>query len=386
MCIINHILSHMHGCANWCHETSLTLSIVNWLNAVCHCQCCSHTLTFISTPLTHISLNRVCPSITNYLTSSIHFSPILKENRYHLFPLFLCWCVQRSGAILRSPTWSANANAEKVMVGKQMLDNIYLLLFFTFTKMQTQHWLCQSITHLPGCSRKHVLSIDRTHSSTNVPKDANRMACLEKAMLWMTFFAFKWNSSAVHTQTQQLSFLFNPQNSSKNMHTSAPFLVQAISVRKCFNHKEFLRGDHILTWPQEKHAKLCASLITVYPICMDVQTDAMKPHQPHPWNIGSMQSAIANVVATLWPSFLPPSNMHFFESRLSIHHKLPYWQHSLQPHSEGEYQPTLYAHCMLLRTKEWHHSEESPMVSKCKHTKKDDQPTNARQYIFIALL
>ena len=27
---------------------------------------------------------------------------------------------------------------------------------------------------------------------------------------------------------------------------------------------------------------------------------------------------------TLWPLFLPPSDMHFTESRLSIHHKLPY--------------------------------------------------------------
>ena len=32
MCIINHIPSHMHGCANWCHETSSTLSMDNWLN------------------------------------------------------------------------------------------------------------------------------------------------------------------------------------------------------------------------------------------------------------------------------------------------------------------------------------------------------------------
>ena len=53
MCILNHILSHMHGCANWCHETSSTLSMDNWLNTVCHCQCCSHNLNFISTTLWH---------------------------------------------------------------------------------------------------------------------------------------------------------------------------------------------------------------------------------------------------------------------------------------------------------------------------------------------
>ena len=56
MCIINHSLFHMHGCANWCHETSSTSSMEHWLNAVCHCLCCSHTLTFISTTLWHAFL------------------------------------------------------------------------------------------------------------------------------------------------------------------------------------------------------------------------------------------------------------------------------------------------------------------------------------------
>ena len=55
---------------------------------------------------------------------------------------------------------------------------------------------------------------------------------------------FRTKFKVARTQTQQFSF---PQNSSKNMHTSAPSLVQAISIRICFNHKEFLRGDHILT-------------------------------------------------------------------------------------------------------------------------------------------
>ena len=106
-------------------------------------------------PLTCISLNHVSPFITNYLIGSIHFSPILKENLCHIFVPFLCWCVQRSGAILRSPTWSANADTQKRMVSKQILDNICLLPFyFTFTKTQTQHWLCQSIAHLSVLLRK----------------------------------------------------------------------------------------------------------------------------------------------------------------------------------------------------------------------------------------
>ena len=99
----------MHGCANWCHETSLTLSMENWLNAMCHCQChFPHSDLHFYHPLTCISLNHVCPFITNYLIGSIHFSPILKENLYHLLAPFLRWYVQGSNIILRSPTWSAN--------------------------------------------------------------------------------------------------------------------------------------------------------------------------------------------------------------------------------------------------------------------------------------
>ena len=122
MCIINHSLSHMHGCAYWCHETSLTLSIDNWLNAICHCQFHfpQSDLHFYH-PLSCISLNRVCPFITNYLTSSIHFSPTLKENLYHLLMPMDCWYVQRSAAILRSPPWSAHTSTQKRTMRKQML-------------------------------------------------------------------------------------------------------------------------------------------------------------------------------------------------------------------------------------------------------------------------
>ena len=160
--------------------------------------------------------------------------------------------------------------------------------------------------------------------------------------------------------------------------------MQAIYMGKCFKHKPPLRGAHTLMWPKEKHSKLCASLTTFYLICMNVQTDAMKPHQPYPWTIDPMQFAIANAVFTLWPSFLPTSDMHSSESCLSHHHKLPYWQHSLQHHSEGESLPPPYAHWLLMRTKECSNPEESNMVSKCKHTKEDGPQTNSGQYTFIA--
>ena len=141
----------MYGCANWCHETSLTLSIDNWLNAVCHCQCrFPHSTLHFYHPDMHFCES--CLSmIINYLTSSIHFSPILKENFYHLFAPILCWYVQRSGAILRNQPWSANVNTQKKMVSKQILNNICLLPFaFTFKKMQTQYWLCRS-KHMYAC-------------------------------------------------------------------------------------------------------------------------------------------------------------------------------------------------------------------------------------------
>ena len=84
------------------------------------------------------------------------------------------------------------------------------------------------------------------------------------------------------------------------------------------------------------------------------------------------------------PDFYHPK-MPFSESNLSIHHKLPYRQHSLQPHSEGEYLLPPYVHCVLICTKGWGQSEESNMVSKCNHKKDYGQETNAAQYSFLAL-
>ena len=173
MCTINCILSLMHGCTNSCNETSSTSSSTDhWLNAVHHCQFHSCTLHFISSTLTCISLNHVSLFSTDYLFSSIHFSPILQENLYHFFAPFACWYVQRSGAILRNPTCSANANKQKWMIRKQMLDNIHFLSsYFTFKK-KCKHiftWLHQTITYLHACSRKHALSIGKTDSPTDVP-------------------------------------------------------------------------------------------------------------------------------------------------------------------------------------------------------------------------
>ena len=49
----------------------------HWLNALCHCQCHSHALHFISRTLTYVSLNQVSLFIRNYLSGGIYFSPIL---------------------------------------------------------------------------------------------------------------------------------------------------------------------------------------------------------------------------------------------------------------------------------------------------------------------
>ena len=140
-------------------------------------------------PLTCIPLNHVFPFTTNYLIGSIYSSTILKENLYHLLMPMECWCVQRSAAILRIPTWSAS-ECWTISISYPL---------FHIQEIQTQYWLHKSITHLPGCSRKPALSIDRRQWCTNVPKDAYSMACLVKAMLWTTFFVFKKISIAVHT-------------------------------------------------------------------------------------------------------------------------------------------------------------------------------------------
>ena len=127
MCTIHGILSPMHWCAESRNETSSTLSMDHWLNAVCHCQCHSCIPNLISRTLTCISLNHVSPLITNYLSGSIHFSAILQKNLYHLLVPILCWHVQRNGAILRNRTCSANTNTQKWMVRKQILENIHFL-------------------------------------------------------------------------------------------------------------------------------------------------------------------------------------------------------------------------------------------------------------------
>ena len=65
-----------------------------------------------------------------------------------------------------------------------------------------------------------------------------------------------------------------------------------------------LGSSHTCVAAQKACQTVC--IITyILSICMDMQTDAMKLHQPYLWTIGSMQSAASNAIPTLWPSFLP---------------------------------------------------------------------------------
>ena len=160
MCTIHGILSPMHWCAESHNETSSTLSMDHWLNAVCHCQWHSCNRHFISRTLKCISLNNVSPLITNYLFSSIHFSPILKENLHHHFAPISRWYKQRSGAILRDPTCPANANTQKWMVRKQMLDNIFLLTFYSTLKKNKNKYVIISIHNTSACLLEETCSFD----------------------------------------------------------------------------------------------------------------------------------------------------------------------------------------------------------------------------------
>ena len=145
------------------------------------------------------------------------------------------------------------------------------------------------------------------------------MGYLAKIVLWTTFFAFKQNSSAVHIQTQQYSFLFNPQNSSQNMHTSVPSLVPRISMRKGFKHKSLLRGVHTLTGLQGK------AFQTICIINNSLSHASMCKLMP--WSIVKLihgQLAQCNLplplpmpFPTLKPSFLPP--WHAFLWITSVH-------------------------------------------------------------------
>ena len=101
---------------------------------------------------------------------------------------------------------------------------------------------------------------------------------------------------------------------------------------------------------------------------------------------GSMHWAICQCCSHTLALHFYHLDMHYPHSCLSSHHNLPYQQHSLQPHSEEEFLPPPYTQRMLMCTKEFRHPDESNMVSKCKHTKEDDQETNAGQYPFLALL
>ena len=171
----------MHGCAIPRDGTSSTLSMSHWLNEVCHCQCHSNTLHCISSTLAYISLNQVSPFLRNYLSGSIYICSVLQQNFYHLFAPVFRWYVQRTGASLRNPTWSANAKAQN-QDGQQTNDAQYslLVLLSHIQETKTHHWQNQTMMHLPQRLRKHALSIGRICSCTNVPKDANCMSSVAK--------------------------------------------------------------------------------------------------------------------------------------------------------------------------------------------------------------
>ena len=318
-----------------------------------------HTLTFISITLWHAFL---------WITS-VHSSQVTLLAAFTSAPFW-----RRISTTLLHPSCADTCTKEVkpswgVQHGQQTNAAQYPFLahFFIFKKTQTQYSLRNSIAHLPGCSRKHALSIGRTHWCTNVPKDDNLHGVFGKSNDLNDILCFQRKFKCIPYSNSATKLPIEPSELIKKHAHKCPILVQAISMRKCFNHKPLLGGAHILTSAQKKHANLRASLITFYPICIWMC-------KLMPWNFINLihrQLAQCSVplpmpFPTLWSLFLPPSVMHFSESRLSIHHKLPYRQHSLQHHSEGESLPPLCTLLVLICAKEWRHPEESNMVSKCK--------------------
>ena len=388
MRITNHILSHMHECANWCHETSLLLSMDNWLNAVCHCQSHLHTLTFIFTTLACISLNYACPIITNYLTSSIHFSPIVKENLYHLFAPFLCWYVQRSGAILSETNMFSKCKHTKED-GQQTSAGQYPFIALLVH--------IQANANIALFASKHNTSISLLQGTFsfywdnalmhNCPKRCQSHGMFGKSNALNNIFAFKENSSAVSYSNSAIKLPIQPSELIKKHAHKCPIpnaghlhdkmlQTQTTSLGSSHTHMTARKAcqtmciiNHILS-----HMHGCANWCheTSLTLSMDNWLNAVCHCQCHSHNLTFISTTLTCISS---------------ESRLSIHHKLPYKQHSLQPHSEGESLPPPYAHsCADMYKGVSCLPEESNMVSKCKHTKQDGQQKNAWQYPFIALL
>ena len=195
----------MHGCANWCHETSLTLSIDNWLNAVCHCQChFPHSTLHFYHPDMHFCESRL--SIHHKLPYKQHsLQPHSEEESLPPLSALL--------VLMRTKEWCHPEESNMVSKCKHTEEDgqqtnagqypFITLLFYIQENANTALTASKSIIHLPSCLREHAPFIGKTNWCTNVPEDSNHLACLAKAMLWMTFFAFRENSSVVHTQTQQ---------------------------------------------------------------------------------------------------------------------------------------------------------------------------------------
>ena len=163
MCIINHILFHMHWCVNWCNKTWSTLCINNWLNGVCHCSCRSHTLTFISTTLTCISLNHICHS--SQITSQAAFTSAPFWRRIPTTSLCPLYADVNKGVV---PSWGINHGEQMQKHRRGGSPNkcwtpyIYSLLFSIQENANTA-LTASKHTHLPNCSRKHMLFVLTEH-------------------------------------------------------------------------------------------------------------------------------------------------------------------------------------------------------------------------------
>ena len=136
----------------------------------------------------------------------------------------------------------------------------------------------------------------------------------------------------------------------------------------------------------KKHNKLHAPLVKLYSMhgCAKLIE----------WNlIGPMAQKIRSIWCLLLLMSFPNSafhlqysGIHFFNLELFIDQQLPHVQHSLQPPTLPKFPQFPCTHCVLICTKEWHHSKEPNMSSKCKHREKDDQVHITRQRQFLLLL
>ena len=79
-------------------------------------------------------------------------------------------------------------------------------------------------------------------------------------------------------------------------------------------------------------------------------------------------------------------HIHFSKSGFSVHQKLPFWQHSLQPHTAVKLVSPFCIPFLLICAKEWCHPVESIMFNKCNRTKTRSSGNKCwTLYIFLPL-